>query len=407
MRIVALAESDSYLKWAAALLERAPRAWDRRLVVVEGALTVSEAQREAALHGTEFAGSAVPRTGLGGLADAVRGADAVLAAAHGPMTRLLLEAAAGVQPRPVLVTGLPGISIPATRLALDRRHQADLMILHSHRETREFARLAAANGWDHRLGLSSLPFLAREPLPPGGTDLVFAAQALVPRQPADRERMARALVRAAEADPSRRVVVKLRGTAGERQTHREDLPYPEVLARLAPLPPNLVTSTEPMGRALERAQGLATVGSTAAIEAVARGVPVLALDMFGVGDELINTVFEGSGLLGGEDDLISRRFRHPEPAWLGDNYLHPPAEDDWAEILGDLVQRRRAGALPPRQPLPRRGGALREAWHRKRVLGPYDRSLAGATALALGHPTRAAVRAVHSLRGAWRPGGGD
>lgn len=375
--------------------------------MVEGALVVSEAQQRAALHGTDFAGRDVPRVPLARVTEAVRGAHAVVAAAHGPMARLMLQAAAAAEPRPVLVTGLPGISIPATRLALDRRHQADLMILHSRREVREFGRLAAANGWDHRLALSSLPFLSREPATGRGTDLVFAAQALVPRERWHREAVARALVRAARADPSRRVVFKLRGTAGERQTHHEDLPYTELLDRLGNVPPNLVTSTAPMGRALETAEGRATVSSTAAVEAVARGVPVLALDMFGVSDELINTVFAGSGLLGGADDLVARRFRHPDPGWLADNYFHPSEDDDWTAVVAELVGRRRAGELPPREPLPRRGGPLREAWHRKRVLGPYDRSVAGAAALALGHPARAAVIGAHRLRRAWGAGRAD
>ncbi|WP_374198161.1 DUF6716 putative glycosyltransferase [Microbacterium sp. MEC084] len=40
-------------------------------------------------------------------------------------------------------------------------------------------------------------------------------------------------------------MLKLRGTAGERQTHHEDLPYTELLDRLGNVPPNLVTSTAP------------------------------------------------------------------------------------------------------------------------------------------------------------------
>ncbi|MCD1268715.1 hypothetical protein B5M43_007630 [Microbacterium sp. MEC084] len=162
-----------------------------------------------------------------------------------------------------------------------------------------------------------------------------------------------------------------------------------------------------MGRALETAEGIEAVSSTAAVEAVARGVPVLALDMFGVSDELINTVFAGSGLLGGADDLVARRFRHPDPGWLADNYFHPSEDDDWTAVVAELVGRRRAGELPPREPLPRRGGPLREAWHRKRVLGPYDRSVAGAAALALGHPARAAVIGAHRLRRAWGAGRAD
>ena len=81
-----------------------------------------------------------------------------------------------------------------------------------------------------------------------------------------------------------------------------------------------------------------TVSSTAAIEAVARGVPVIALDTFGVSDELINTVFVGSGLFGGESAVIGREFRHPEPGWLDANYFHDPADDDCVAQLVTLVE---------------------------------------------------------------------
>ncbi|MBO3664018.1 DUF6716 putative glycosyltransferase [Microbacterium stercoris] len=403
MRILGLAESDSYLKWAAALLGRAPSGWETHLRAVQGALAVSTSQLRAAVDGTPFTPGDVTRIHFARVAEEVRRMrpDAVLVAATGPLARLLMEAVARVEPRPVLVSGLPGISIPATRLALDRRHQADLMILHSTRELREFGALAAKHGWDHRLALSTLPFaqVARADPAEGAarTDLVFAAQAKVPRSEGDRTRIARMLVRAAQADPSRRVVLKLRGLAGEQQTHHEDLPYPELLARLGSVPPNLVVATDPMGRALQTAQGLVTVSSTAAIEAVTQGVPVIALDAFGVSARLINTVFVGSGLFGDEDDVIARRFRTPDAEWLADNYFHDPSQDDWADVLMGLVRRRREGSLPRRDPLPRGGGALREAWHRKRALGDHDRSLAGALALVVGVPARAAVRTARRV----------
>src|SRR3546814_17014284 len=67
-----------------------------------------------------------------------------------------------------LVTGLPGISIPTTRKALLYRRQADLVVLHSPREVREFGRLSHAKGWDHRFGLATLPFVS--PQHASGTD---------------------------------------------------------------------------------------------------------------------------------------------------------------------------------------------------------------------------------------------
>jgi hypothetical protein len=307
----------------------------------------------------------------------------------------------------VIVTGLPGISIPATSRALLFRAQCDLFVLHSTREMREFAALAAFRGLSQRFALARLPF-AQSPKRAGGSgggDLVFAAQAIVPRERPERMRVAEILVAAARADPSRRVVVKLRTAAGEKQTHREVDDYRDLLARLArraPLPENLVVSTGPMARALDTADGLVTVSSTAAVEAVARGIPVIALDTFGVSDQLINPVFVGSGLLAGADAVIARDFRHPDAAWLADNYFHDPALDAWFERLQSLVAERRAGRLAPKPPLARRGGQWRDVYERKMALGRNDRSLQGAAVMVVGWPTRIALRSWHRVRRLFR-----
>lgn len=401
-RIVAVADTDSYVKWAAALIGGLTE-WDASLVVLETPLVVSDAQLAAAVSGSGLAAAQVSRATWDRLAASVDGADAVLLAARGPLVRVLAREIAALSPRPVLVTGLPGISIPATRKAISYRTQCDLFVLHSRRECRDFDALARERGMPQRFALATLPF-ARGGIASGprGTDLVFAGQAKVPAERADRVRIARLLRRAAEADPTRRVVVKLRAGAGEQQTHAERDAYPDLLAALGPLPPNLSTSTAPMREALDTAEGLVTVSSTAAIEAVGRGIPVIALDLFGVAPELINEVLAEAGLLGGEDDVVARRFRIPDSAWLEDNYFHDAAADDWDSRLIRLIEAREAGLLVPRAPLARRGGILRDAWERRTALGSHDRSVSGGIALALGVPARAAVRGARRVQAVTR-----
>jgi hypothetical protein len=403
VRLVVLADSDSYVKWGAALAGTLPAEWECELLVVNTPMVVSDAQLATALTGSGI--EAVSRITLPEVGPrlAREPADAVLIATPGPIARVLNRIVADLTPRPVAVSGLPGISIPTTRKALLYRRQADLVVLHSQREIREFGRLAHAKGWDHRFGLAALPFASRRPA--SGTDLVFAAQAIVPAPREDRIVVARMLRDAALADPARRVVVKVRALPGENQTHPERDGYPDLIATLGPLPGNLVVSAVPMASALDTAEGLVTVSSTAAIEALARGIPVIALDTFGVRRSLINPVFVGSGLFGGRDDVVARAFRHPDPGWLDDNYFHDPATDDWTRALDELVAERRAGRLAPRPSHLPRGGALRAAWDRKRAFGDADRSLGGYVALAVGTPLRAVVRGKNRVRrrvSAWR-----
>ncbi|HKP08459.1 MAG TPA: DUF6716 putative glycosyltransferase, partial [Microbacterium sp.] len=367
-RVVAIADTDSYVKWAAALLGGVGERWDASLLVLDTPLVVSDAQLAAALSGSGLGRDRVERIAYADLTArlAELRADAVVIGARGPLVRVLARDLAALEPRPVVVTGLPGISIPATRKAVVYRLQSDLFVLHSRREIREFGALSVRTGYAHRYALATLPF-ARGAVAAGGgarpdadgTDLVFATQAKVPADREDRLRVARMLVKAAEADPSRRVVVKLRAASGEHQTHVELDGYPELLASLGPLPENLVTSTESMGAALDTAEGLVTVSSTAAIEAIARGIPVIALDTFGVSPRLINETLADADLLASEEDVVARRFRHPDPEWLDENYFHAPEADDWTAHVEALLAQRAAGRLPTRVAVARRGGALR------------------------------------------------
>lgn len=400
LRVVALADTDSYVKWAAALLGSLPPGSDAELLVVDTPLAVSDAQLQSALARSGLDPARVRRVPHGELPRVLAdlAPDAVLVAARGPVVRVLVRTAADLEPRPVIVSGLPGISIPATRAAVIHRIQSDLFVLHSTREVAAFAALAHRNGLTHRFALARLPFAASTPPAEaarvGRTDLVFASQAIVPREIDDRMRVARLLVDAARADPSRRVVVKERAVAGEHQTHAQRHGYPDLLRRLAPLPPNIVVSTAPMSSALDTAEGLVTVSSTAAIEAVARGIPVIALDSFGIEDKLINPVFVGSGLFGSEEAVLRRDFRFPPREWLDHNYFHDPAEDDWVAQLSHLVALRRTGQLAPKPTRVRRGGRARDVWERKLAYGRKDRTLAGAVVYVLGVPARIVLRPI-------------
>ncbi len=436
LRVVAIADADSFVRWAASLLGAVPgiRA---HLLLVRTPLSASAEQERTALVGTGLDAGAVTRVGFGETAPWLEAQrpDVVLLAGRGPFVRLMGKVIDSLTHRPVTVSGLPGMAIPAQRGALEYRRHTDLIVLHSHREERAFAELGRRIGVEVPTALATLPFAAsrgRSTVPsrmlsaerareservgggraiavaerPGArsraavestrTDIVFAAQALVPVGREERAEIAATLVRAAEADPERRVVLKLRSRPGESETHLERDAYPDLLPSRRPA--NLVVSYDSMASALQTAAGLVTVSSTAAIEAVAQRVPVIALDSFGVSKTLLNTVFVGSGLLGGRSEVIAGRFRHPHPDWLRDNYFHPDEESTWWERVERLVALRRAGSLPARRVPAARGGAMHEAWHRASVLGSVDRSITGAAARAVGAPATKAIAALRRRR---------
>lgn len=405
---VVLVDSDSYAKWGVSVLAAMPAGWRKRIVLVNTAVQPSSAQIASAVAGSGFAASEVDTTSAAQAIASLRDSrpDVVIVSMLGPAAAIILrELQSGAHDRPVLVTGLPGISIPATSKAILRRLQADLFLLHSKREVRAFRELAAGLGVEQRFALATLPFLAGTTRQEhGGRDIVFAAQAIVPSSRDDRTRLLGWLETLARRHPDHRVIIKLRAVSGEQQTHAEADSYEELYAELPDRPANLVVASGPMSEFLADAAALVTVSSTAAIEAVALGVPVLAIDEFGVGPELINEVFVGSGLLAGADALEDARFERASEAWLDDNYLHPADDNDWLAHLDELLRVRSLGRLPDRAPFDlRRGGVLRRAWDRRLEFGPGERTLVSAIAVAIGVPATAVLRVARRVRRAMAP----
>ena len=410
-RVVGLVDTDSFAKWGAHLLSAAPAHWSLELLTMATPRSASPAQLRAAFRDVDARLGPIDLAPPEPLSvDEVVARlqadppDAVLVSCIGPVAEVLIDQVLRSVPRrPVLVSGLPGISFPAKWKGVFLRARADLFVLHSHREVREYRSLATAGGVEPSFALATLPFARSTGAPRAGVvrdSVVFAAQPSVPADLADRRRIVRWLADTARAHPRWRVVIKTRASAGEQQTHREQYPYPDLLPEDAPA--NLVVETGPMAEHLERAVALVTVSSTAVLEAVALGVPALTLTDFGVARNLINEVFVDSGLEGDARDLVDGRFGQVRASWMQDNYFHPRADDDWVDRAEALMGLRDAGTLEDRPAARRsRGGALRRAWERRNALGSADRSALGVVALVIGTPVRSVKRAGRAVRRAF------
>jgi len=413
--ILAIADSDSYLKYAVHFLEHLPQ-WRRQVMVVRSPVQPTSVQTRAALDGTFLQGRTPAVLPLKRLAaNANPAPDVVLVAATGPVAReVLLQFSTAGGRRPALVTALPGISLPATRRALAFRELCDLFLVHSLAEAEAFAGFAAAplpvpdadpvtaaleltaalaagpdperpddDGPDPAdvpepeeqapaepplgqqplvapdMALARLPML-RHHVPPEPAEvpvrrLVFAAQAKMPFLKEERCLVLRELAATARERPELSVVLKLRARRGEPQTHREAHPYDTLWDEL--VQEGLVRGDEltweagPLAPLLTPGTALVTVSSTAAVEAVDRGLPVAVLSDFGVSDELLNAMFTGSGLLTTLGEVRALRIPVLDPRWAAKNYFHAARDvaaspwPDAVEALDALAERARAGGL--------------------------------------------------------------
>jgi Putative glycosyltransferase (DUF6716) len=339
VRVLAIADTDSYLKWSAATLDALPHSWESSQLLIRNPVMPSEAQmRAASSRPVEVLSHAALIRRI-----RIECPDVVLLACTGPVVGALTDQRVfWGRRRPVLITGLPGISVPATYRAVTARAACDLFLLHSKREVAEFGEIAAWRAPRLAFGLASLPFLPdRAPRAIADSmlehNLIFAGQAKVPVERADREQILLALADAGSA------VVKLRAWSEEQQTHTETWSYPEIMEYLVAqrrLSAGAVAFVGgSMHDALRTARGLVTVSSTAALEAIAMDRPILIISDFGVSAEMINLVFERSGCVGTLDDLRSGRLFRPDPGWLEANYFHRAEENDWLERLMQLLAR--------------------------------------------------------------------
>lgn len=356
--ILAIADSDSYLKLATSFLHRLGPGWDRKVYLARTPVMPTAQQIAAAFEGTDLDPAALQVVAVSQLeADSVD-EDIIFASATGPVVAEIYSRMLRTEPTDgrctALISALPGVAFPATQKGWNYRRAGDAFICHSHAEARDFSFMTEGQpGHQPTIMVSKLPFLHSAGFPPEQNHvvdrLVFAPQAKVPAEQSERESILLALEQASKLNPELEVVIKLRAKAGEPQTHLEAFPYDSLFTKLQSehrisKDSQLRFDTGSMSEALAAGSALVTVSSTAALESLDRGLPTLILSDFGVSAQMINTVFTASGVIGTLDDVVGLNFGEPNKAWLRENYFHR-VDHSFIHALEVLAQRARAGKL--------------------------------------------------------------
>ncbi|WP_308013752.1 DUF6716 putative glycosyltransferase [Streptantibioticus parmotrematis] len=310
----------------------------------------AEAEAEAGARGGHHDAASDPDSGGPGVVLLACVGGTVQAALHG-LARVWGQAP---RPRPVTVTGYVGVVYEKLADGLLLRHGADVVIANSPQDARRFRDVYEGVGADAScVTEAALPFLDGAPY--RGPDaarrftVVFAAQPSVPASREERTYLLRRAARHAERHPDRDVLVKLRSKPGEHTTHVEEFPLQRLAARLdPPLPPGVRLVYGRMGEVLDRADLLVTVSSTAALEAMHRGMPTAVLTDFGVREALGNHHFTGSGCLASWDELDDGLLPRADADWLRANGVG--ADDPFRLVRERVEDLAAAGQLPPPRP---------------------------------------------------------
>lgn len=359
IRVLAVADSDSYLKWGCATLDRIGAAEDEELersaVLIHTPIVPTTNQIAAAVAGSSVVRP--PVLSLRELKAHVRETrpDVVLVAATGPVAEMVARVVVRADPanRPALISGLPGMALPATARGAAWRRWCDAFIVHSREEIAAYRDAFAEHDVSPRIVLGHLPFLERLTVIPDRPveRVVFAAQAKVPADRDDRVRLLDGLARL--KDDGLEVIVKLRARKGERQTHNENHPYDELWdaehANLGHRSDAVRFVDGPMAEWLQPGTGLVTVSSTAALESLALHLRTAIIDDFGMTPELLNEPFAGSGCVMSIAEA-GKAFRAdgpvPDELWLDENYLHT-TDSELPSAVTALADLRASGGLTP------------------------------------------------------------
>lgn len=283
---------------------------------------------------------------------AVAAADVVVLACTGGTIQAALHgfarAWAGQPSRPCVVTGYVGLVFERFVDGLLLRVGADIVLANSANDAAAFRSVYAAVGADgDAVVQTALPFLggpAYDPSPVARGErpwtVCFVTQPSVPLHRSERRYALERIFSYARNHPDHRVLVKLRARPGAQTTHIEQHHFVTLTHRID-TPVNVEFVYGAMAKALDETDLCVTVSSTAALEALQRGIPTAILNDFGIRESLGNHIFLNSGLFTSWSALDAGLTPTPDPAWLAANGVGDP--DPYSllrERVGKLVAER-------------------------------------------------------------------
>ncbi len=404
-----VADSDSRWKWGASLV---PHLAAERPVQLHGTLLLGRSvpnDRQLAEVGIESA--TLRRASIAETVErlATSRAEVVVLACIGGCVQSLLQALsrawAGRETRPVVVTGYVGLVYEKIVDGLIARAGADLVLANCDADATTFAKVFGELGADPKsVVATALPFLGGTPYDPAaaGRDrrytLTFVTQPGVPETERERRHVLEQAAAYARRYPERDVVFKLRARPGERTTHVEPFHYTTLLPA-DQLPPNLSFAYGAMAPVLDRTDLCVTVSSTAAVEAMHRGIPTAVLTDYGIREILGNGLFLGSGVMTSWPALLRGEIPVTSPEWAAAHGVQagPDSYGAAASKLAELV------ALGPELPSLRpwydadRAGAYLPGLLARYGMDPDTRPLAGSDAVRTPLAKRVAKRAARKF----------
>lgn len=258
--------------------------------------------------------------------------------------------------RPLTISFYPGLIFRFHLEGMTSRMSCDLLLLNSRRDSNLYREALRALRVQHDNSLCvGLPFLNASPRPAQVEKaIVFLGQPTVPVRRIERRFVLLQLLRLAKAFPNTPIRLKPRHLPGESTLHRTRHHYSELLNEISAvqaIPNNFSLSYSTMEKELSQSAVCLTVSSTAALEAIAWGIPTRIVTDFGLNENLGNHFFLGSGLLTDFENISPSLPVAVEAAWLDENViLHSAIKAPLNRKVQSLLNGRGTNSAAPAPP---------------------------------------------------------
>jgi glycosyltransferase involved in cell wall biosynthesis len=252
----------------------------------------------------------------------------VVCAATGSLLNRLIVHIHSVPDRPIIICGYEGLVYEKHIEGLLWRYGADIILVNSPSDYTLFSNTLKELGLDgsclHCAGFARLAGNGEQVNYQDNNKIVFATQPSVPRSYQERVYLLNSLIAFAKQHPELEVIIKGRVRPGEGlgTPYHETYPYESIgsdIAKTTPPPRNIVFSYEGMDTVLRQSRALVSLSSTALLEAMAVGVPAVALNNLGVREAYGNHFFLGAGIFSSIDKLLAvDKVNMSESKWCRD-----------------------------------------------------------------------------------------
>lgn len=227
-------------------------------------------------------------------------------------------------PRPLTITGYPGIILREKLSGFANRCGCDVVLLNSPADLQEYRRFCAHYGITcdgaRLFGYAFPPVQLerKERL----QRVLFVEQSAIPASLRERLYLIHQLAAYASRHPDREIIIKPRLVPGEKSLFTTKYHLEFLIQSLPDVPKNMRVDYGDIQQLLQTADLCLTISSSVALQSMWYGIPTGIIRDFGIRDEYGTDFFRESGCLCSFEDLMTDKLPRLNREWFTQNFAY-------------------------------------------------------------------------------------